>query len=208
MKKPDANPLLALAEAAPTTSNERVTSLAAAASDATEHRLILVGGAAVNLYTGTYNPTDIDMVGDLPAPSVLRSLGFVKRGRHWEYTFTDGEVLAIELVASELFELAIDPVTRIRVGESSLLVISLDDLMMDRLLQATGGEPVTFADAVRLAVAVYERLDWRALSTRTVAAAVSPKEAYRLLPDVLDRVRRAARREIRAAKRSETLPSN
>ena len=48
----------------------------------------------------------------------------------------------------------------IDLAPGQLAVISLNDLMMDRLLQATGGEPITMDEAVRLATAAYERLDW------------------------------------------------
>lgn len=202
MSERGARALLVLAEAAARNSVERVTTLAAAASEVAGSGLVLVGGAAANLHTGVYRPTDIDLVGHLSGSTTLerlRRLGFHKRRRHWEYRFADDELLAIEVVASALFELAADEPLRLAVGESTLSVISLNDLMMDRLLQATGGEPITFEEAVRLAIATYERIEWRVLARRITTAAQSPREAYRMLPGLLERVRRAARRELRTA---------
>jgi hypothetical protein len=85
----------------------------------------------------------------------------------------------------------------IDLGPGELAVISLNDLMMDRLLQATGGEPVTFDEAVRLGVAAYERIDWASLEERAAAIANGESLAEAALPDVLSTVRRAAIRLLR-----------
>lgn len=65
---------------------------------------ILVGGAAVELYTGgAYSTGDLDFVGHVP-PSVeeaLREHGFSKKGRHW--THEEGRVF-VEFPGANLGE--------------------------------------------------------------------------------------------------------
>lgn len=168
----------------------------------------MVGGAAVNVHSGAYQPTDIDLVGDLGSGGArgLEALGFSRRGRHWEIEFEDGELVTVEFVASDLFGLAsVDPV-RYEVEGIEFHVIALDDLMVDRLLQVTGGESLTFHEAVSLAIAAYGRIDWPAIEERVEAAATAggfaeerlPEER---LPEALRRVRAQAIREIRNASR-------
>ncbi len=192
--------LLRRAELAEPGSIARTLLTVAAFDAAAANDLILVGGAAVNIHTGSYRPTDIDLVGWLSADDApaLNALGFKKRGRHWLHTFADGETLAVEVAASGLFDMATDPPVVYDLEPGHVAVISLNDLVMDRLLQATEGEPMTFDDeAVRLAIAAYESIDWDMLAVRTAAAAENGTSAKAELPEVLGRVRRAARRAIR-----------
>lgn len=52
-------------------------------------------------------------------------------------------------------------VSVIELGDSeTLYVISLESLIVDRVLQATDGAAGTFDEAVRLCVAVFRRADW------------------------------------------------
>jgi hypothetical protein len=166
-------------------------------------RLTLVGGAASNLYTGTYRPTDVDLVGVLvpDAGTRLEDLGFRREGRHWIHRFEDGEEFAFEIVADGLFALATEPPEIVDVAGTPLRVIALDDLMMDRLLQATGGEAVTRQEAVSLAVAAYDRIDWPSLERRIRGAAGAGGADVDALPEVLGDVRRAARRALRDGQR-------
>ncbi len=191
--------LLRRAELAEPGSIARTLLTVAAFDAAAANDLILVGGAAVNIHTGSYRPTDIDVVGWLSADDApaLNALGFEKRGRHWLHIFADGETPAIEVAASGLFDMATDPPVVYDLEPGHVAVISLNDLVMDRLLQATGGEPVTFDEAVRLAIAAYESIDWDMLAVRTAAAAENGTSAKAELPEALKRVRRAARRAIR-----------
>lgn len=85
----------------------------------------------------------------------------------------------------------------IDLSPGQIAVIGLNDLLMDRLLQATGGEPVTMDEAVRLATAAYERIDWEDLSARSDAAAQDETLAGASLPAVLAAVRRTARKQLR-----------
>lgn len=187
----------ARAAAAAAGSIHRKLLTAAAFAAAALDDAIVVGGAAVELHTGSYRPTDIDLVGRLRrgADSRLRALGFQREGRHWLITFDDGETLAVEVPDDRLGEFATGPTLVIDLEPGLIEVIGLDDLVMDRLLQATGGEQVTWDEAVRLAVAAYERIDWDGLAARASGAGGS--QAERELPEMLGRVRRAAIRLLR-----------
>jgi hypothetical protein len=191
--------LLRRAAGASIGSTERKLLTAAAFSEAALDNAVLVGGTAVELHTGSYRPTDIDLVGSTRPGSdaTLVELGFARRGRHWLFVFEDGETLAIEVPADRLYDYALEAPRPIDLAPGQLAVISLNDLMMDRLLQATGGEPVTMDEAVRLAVAAYEGVDWEGLSARSDAAARDGTLAGAALPAVLASVRNAARRQLR-----------
>lgn len=196
---PSPGDLLRRAAGASLGSTERKILTAAAFSEAALENAILVGGTAVELHTGSYRPTDIDLVGD-PRPgsdATLVGLGFARNGRHWLFTFNDGETLAIEVPGDRLDDYAREAPRPIDPALGRLAVIGLNDLMMDRLLQATGGERVTTEEAVRLAVAAYERIDWEGLSARSSAAAHDGTLAGAALPAVLASVRKAARRQLR-----------
>jgi hypothetical protein len=139
---------------------DRSVWLAKAADHAIEGKAVLVGGAAVNLHTGSYRPTDIDMCAYLNKEDrlMLKDLGFDHRhGDHFAYTFGDGETWLLEFPASQVD----GDVTSIRLTSDEILqVISLESLIVDRVLQATDGTGVTFDEAVRLCVAVMESADW------------------------------------------------
>lgn len=92
---------------------------------------ILVGGAAVELYTGgAYTTGDLDFVGWLPTDveRSLREATFRKEGRHWIHE--TGQIF-IELPGSHLEpgETAV----RIRVGSVLVRVISPEAILVDRL---------------------------------------------------------------------------
>lgn len=160
--------------------------LCAAAFDSlTESPLVLVGGRAQVLHTGIERITDIDMVGWITPTnnSTLISAGFTREGRHWVYGALSPEVL-VEVPDTTLlghdeplnFETASGVVVR---------VISVDDLMLDRLMQATDRTLVTWEEARSLGIAAKDRIRWEVLQARCEAAA---KEDLflRKLPDVLN----------------------
>jgi hypothetical protein len=196
---PSPGDLLRRAAGASIGSTERKLLTAAAFSEAALENAVLVGGTAVELHTGSYRPTDIDLVGYTRSGSdaTLVELGFARNGRHWLFTFNDGETIAIEVPGDRLDDYALETPSPIDLALGRLAVIGLNDLMMDRLLQATGGELVTMEEAVRLAVAAYERIDWEGLSARSGAAAQDGTLARAALPAVLASVRNAARRQLR-----------
>jgi hypothetical protein len=92
---------------------------------------ILVGGAAVELYTtGAYTTGDLDLVGHMPAvvAHAFEEVGFERHGRHWIHETAQ---VFVELPGSTL-----DPeeVASWTVLEGRRVrVISVEDLLVDRL---------------------------------------------------------------------------
>jgi hypothetical protein len=126
---------------------------------------VLVGGAAVELYTrGGYATGDLDFVGDIP-PAVARLLeaeGFRKEGRHWIH---DEGRIYLEFPSSTLEPEA--EVARVRFGRHEVLVVSPEDILVDRLASwqfwksssdAAGAYLVWRSQADRMDVARIERL--------------------------------------------------
>jgi len=134
--------------------------LVAAVQAIVSRPVFLVGGSAVDLHTGSYLPTDIDLVGAVSAADrvALIDAGFVETGgRHLQWTFPDGDIALVEFPESRLdgsFE-------RIALSEDvAINVITAESLIVDRIHQATDGTLVTFDEAVRLVTAVGDRVDW------------------------------------------------
>ncbi len=134
--------------------------LAKAADYGIKGQAVVVGGTAVNLHTGSYRPTDIDMCARLDESDrqALVALGFTKsQGDHFEYRFADRELWLLEFPDSQVdgdIELvALSP-------EDHLAVIRRESLIVDRLLQATDGTDVTFQEAVRLCAVTHSTADW------------------------------------------------
>jgi hypothetical protein len=92
---------------------------------------VLVGGAAVELYTlGAYTTGDVDLVGSV-TPTVaklLKESGFERHGRHWLH---EASQIILEFPGSVL-----DPeerASRIEVAGHGVRIISAEDLLIDRL---------------------------------------------------------------------------
>jgi hypothetical protein len=137
--------------------------------------VFLVGGAAVDLHTGRYQPTDVDLVGVVTAEdrSALVAAGFVETGgRHLQWDYPDGTNELVEFPGSTLdgsFE-------QIQLSDTVRMnVISIQSLVVDRIVQATDGTIVTFDDALRLIVATADRVDWSAVAAEIV---LSPETPY------------------------------
>lgn len=139
--------------------------LAKAADYGIKDRAVLVGGAAVNLHTGSYRPTGVDMCAFLDGSDrqTLVELGFSNsQGDHFEYQFEDGELWLLEFPDSQVD----GDVSMIQLSdEDTLAVISRESLIVDRLLQATDGTTITFEEAVRLCVVTYRTTNWSWVST-------------------------------------------
>ena len=92
---------------------------------------VLVGGAAVELYTrGAYVTGDLDFAGDVP-PAVnraLRKAGFRKKGRH--YVHEGGQVF-LEFPGRTLGPGELP--ARINVGKHTVVLVSPEDALVDRL---------------------------------------------------------------------------
>ena len=187
-----ASELVALALQASPDSAERVLLAAAAFDTAVRAPLVLVGGAAQMIHTGRPRLTDIDMVGPVDSrdEAALSQSGFVRDGRHWVCGVGTGEV-AIEVPSETLF--GVDPPELVEVEGVIVRIISINDLMMDRLVQATDGTPATWEEALALAIAAQDHIDWSLVEARCRAA--REEDLFlRNLPTVLDRIIRGLRR--------------
>ncbi len=136
--------------------------------------VFLVGGAAVDLHTGRYKPTDVDIVGVVTAADrrALVDAGFVETGgRHLRWDYPDGTSEWVEFPGSTLegsFE-------RIQLSDTvTMNVIALESLMVDRIVQATDGTDVTFGEALRLIVATADRVDWSGVAIEISARPETP----------------------------------
>lgn len=121
---------------------------------------ILVGGAAEAYWMSEeYRPTDVDIC---PRPGtddedVLQLLGFSRDGRHW---VRDDLLYGIEFPGTG------DDIRRtvdVSLDDATAVVISLDDLYLDRLRQSTMTETTHhqhFKDAVAILLAQWEAIDW------------------------------------------------
>lgn len=92
---------------------------------------ILVGGAAVELYThGAYRTGDLDFVGRVTddVRTKLEEAGFRRRGRHWVH---EESRIFIELPSSRLD--ASVRVWEIRFGKWKVRALSPEDILVDRL---------------------------------------------------------------------------
>ena len=92
---------------------------------------VLVGGGAVELYSGgAYRTADLDFVGSLGEEGRrrLEAVGFRRQGRHWIH---EEHQLFFEFPGAHLEEG--ESAAVIEVGEYSVLVIGLEELIVDRL---------------------------------------------------------------------------
>lgn len=92
---------------------------------------VLVGGSAVELYTGgAYRTGDLDFVGSVPpaVASQLKEAGFRRQGRHWIH---DEQQLFFEFPSTELDEG--DRWARIEVGPLSVVILGFEETLVDRL---------------------------------------------------------------------------
>jgi len=183
---------------APPDSVERHLLVVAAVEAILDRSVVLVGGAAVNVVTGTYSPTDLDLVASVNGEDrrMLVAGGFEWAGvghRHLSFTMLDGEVILVEFPDSELD--AAFPPERIEIEPGiSVSIISLNDLVMDRLKQATDGTLVTLDAAIDLTAAAYASIDWDWLEKRSEL----PELEAIGVPDVLTAVRKGAKRRLQA----------
>ena len=193
----DLDELRARAAAAAPWSIERTLWVVALIDAVLTQDVILIGGAAHNLYTGDYRPTDIDLAAPDVDRSTFRALtaaGFTDLGpghRHIGLLLDDEEPpLLVEFPTSGS---DIEATTTVQLtDEVAVQVISLEDLVVDRLIQATDRTRVTFEDAVALTVAAFDEIAWPTVNDRVDMLASEPDLGE--LPVVLGRVRAAAER--------------
>ena len=144
---------------------------------------VLVGGGALELYTGgAYTTDDFDFVGELPE-SVMQRLtaaGFSKEGRHWVHE--RGEVF-LELPGRRLQ--AHESARHLQAGRWKVLVLSPEDVLVDRLAAwQFWGSRLDALNALLLWQSMSARLDAKRLRKSASACGVE---------DSLQRLRRFAR---------------
>ncbi|MEA2009638.1 MAG: hypothetical protein U9N78_02935 [Actinomycetota bacterium] len=200
------HPFLRKAANAPPDSVKRHLLVVAAVEAIIGRPVVLVGGAAVNVVTGTYYPTDLDLVASVSAADreKLVSAGFDWAGvghRHLSLTLPDDEVILVEFPDSVLD--TVFPPEQIEVDPGVFVsVISLNDLVMDRLRQATDGTIVTLDAAIDLTSVAYASIDWSWLEERSTL----PELTAIGVPDALVAVRRGAKRRLRDGGQSILAP--
>ena len=138
--------------------------LAKAADYAITDRASLVDGAAVNLHTGSYKPTAVDLCARLDESDreALVQIGFRHfQGDHFSYLFDDGQEWPLEFPDSQVD----GDVMTIRLSPDDLLsVIRPESLIVDRVLQATDRTRITYDEALRLCLALFDKADWQVVS--------------------------------------------
>ena len=93
---------------------------------------VVVGGHAVEFYTaGSYATVDIDLAGDSePVGEVLDAWGFEREGRHW---YDEELRLVVEVPGSRPDPESLAHVVHVRAGRSTVSIIGIEDLIVDRL---------------------------------------------------------------------------
>jgi hypothetical protein len=143
--------------------------VAAALREALEHDPIVVGGTAEEYHAAAgYHETDLDLCAVVTGDDRRRlgELGFRRRGRHW---FHDASKVAVEFPDTEI-DGDVSRVDHVRVAEGVAIVIGVDDLYVDRLLQATAPTrpegSIEFASALAVAAGASDRIDRRYVLAR------------------------------------------
>ncbi|MDG6224120.1 MAG: DUF6036 family nucleotidyltransferase [Candidatus Thermoplasmatota archaeon] len=133
-------------------------------SNAARRSPVMVGGSAVEFYTGgMYTTGDVDIVGNSKeiAP-ILLTLGFSKEGRY----FIKDKIF-IDIVGSRLYgrynEIAIKGTDHV------IRVISVEDLLVDRLCACKWWRSNTDCEQARYLYGIYlDRLDMDYLKDRAL----------------------------------------
>jgi hypothetical protein len=92
---------------------------------------VLVGGSAVELYTGgAYTTGDLDFVGHISpvARKAMIEAGFIRHGRNWIH---EGAMIFLEFPSSSLGEN--ERIAILNVGRFQIRIVCPEDLLVDRL---------------------------------------------------------------------------
>jgi hypothetical protein len=130
---------------------------------------VVIGGCALSYYSReVYFTTDIDLAyAEREAlDSVLKSVGFQKKGRYWVH---EGLKMAIEAPASKLPEEEA-PVEIVEVGEGlQCTILGIEDLIIDRMNACKHWKSAIDCEMVELLVnRYYNDLDWPYLEKKAV----------------------------------------
>ena len=178
--------------------------VAAALREVLQIEPIVVGGTAEEFHSGApYHETDLDVCGWLGGgePTLLRTLGFRKRGRHW---FHDPSKVAVEFPGSRI-DGDESRIERVRIGSGTVAVIGVDDLYLDRLRQATAAgtdDSVEFHSTLAVAAGAFDRIDRRYVLRRIRQIERTDPRLGRAMRSIDSRVRR----RVAAALRRPTGP--
>jgi hypothetical protein len=128
---------------------------------------VVIGGCALSYYSReVYFTTDIDLayVEREALDSVLKNVGFQKKGRYWVH---EGLKMAIEAPASKLTE-EDAPVEIVEVEEGlQCTILGIEDLIIDRMNACKYWKSVIDCEMVELLVnRYYDDLDWRYLEKK------------------------------------------
>ena len=168
--------------------------LAAALTTVLSTRPIVVGGTAQQYWAGgEYHPTDLDLC---PRPSTrdlkaLVEVGLRRSGRHW---------VRADLPVAVEFPGSGDDIERtvvVKLLGVSVLMISCEDLYLDRVRRATVSWPredVSFDSAFEIALTNYIGIDWEYVRERIGATVLAELKVSTLMRGVNRRVRSRARR--------------
>jgi hypothetical protein len=136
-------------------------------------RPILVGGAAMELYAeGAYITADLDFVGIVPPPiaSDLRKAEFGRLGRHWLH-----DEASVSIIFHSHNLRSGERTVEQRFGEYGVLIISPEDLLVDRLASWRHREsPTHGVQAYLLYHTMHGPMDVEHLRKRAVAEDVEP----------------------------------
>lgn len=174
--------------------------VAAALHEALRVEPVVVGGTAEEYQSRSpYHETDLDLCGVVSADerSLLRRLGFRKRGRHW---FHDASGVAVEFPDARIDgdETRIE---RIRIGGGTAAIIGVDDLYLDRLRQATAPisnveGSIEFHSALAVAAGAFDRIDRRYVLRRIREIEHSEGRIGQRMRELDSRIRRRVRRAL------------
>lgn len=147
---------------------------------------VVVGGHAVEFYSaGGYATADIDLVcPSEPLDAILPGWGFVRSGRHW---LNEELALVVEAPAAFLGPGQRERATLIRVAEGEVLVLSLEDLVIDRLNACVHWASEEDCGWARVLLAAHAgRFDQDYLLGRAVDEQVAEELKRALLPSDVD----------------------
>lgn len=150
---------------------------------------VLVGGSAVEFYTmASYLTQDIDMVVTVPdaIKTVMSGLGFINNGGTW--VWSDDPSVIVEFPKGPLAG-SWNKVQNVRLPDGAEVpVISIEDIIIDRLLAAKYWEDGSELWALRMIAAHYGDIDWKYCRQKAASEACL---------DYLQKYRDKARRERR-----------
>jgi len=169
--------------------------LAAALTKLLSKAPIVVGGTAEEYWAGgEYYPTDLDLC-PRPTPrdlKALASVGLYRSGRHWT---RDDLPVAVEFPGSGD---DIERTVTVKVSGIPILMISCEDLYLDRIRHATVSWPredVSFDGALEVALTNYTTMDWDHVRDRIRSATLAERVVGTMMAGINRRVRSRVRRK-------------